>query len=126
MEYWTEWSSDDAERALHDAVAAVRAELAPHVVRARRRVDRATIGVDETGDVGGGLADELDAEPRDAGGGELREHLHGALRLGVEDRVAASDVRFDGMVHPRAIAERHAVPVAWTAARLVVLAFGEE
>src|SRR5256885_6650809 len=46
-------------------------------------------------------SDELDAKARNAGGCELREQLHRALRLRVEDGVAASDVGLDGMLHAR-------------------------
>ena len=43
---------------------------------------------------------------------KLREELHGALRPGVEDGIAAADVGLDRMIHPRAIAERHLVSIA--------------
>ncbi len=63
-----------------------------------------------------GFVGELEPEVADAGGPPALEKVRSALRLGVEDRVAAALVRQHEVVRPLVVAQVHLVRLARLAA----------
>lgn len=115
----------ELERPAGDADLAQDLELPPDLGAALETGQDPRVALDQRLGLLAGFPEELDAEAAHPARDEPRDVRGRRLRVGVEERIAATDVGQQRMGFAHMVSERNAMPVARPAAIVKILAIRE-